>query len=85
MLMLVVHRSELQGKVCHCNFMTWQTKMWTDNLRSQDVQQTHITYKGVIWREGAVVRGLDTVSLCSMQSSHENFAKSIRTQDFIQT
>ena len=37
MLMLVVHRSELQGKVCHCNFMTWQTKMWTDNLRSQDV------------------------------------------------
>ena len=33
MLMLVVHRSELQDKVRHCNLMSWQTKMQTDNLR----------------------------------------------------
>ena len=33
MLMLVVHRSELQDKVRHCNLMSWQTKMQADNLR----------------------------------------------------
>ena len=33
MLMLVVHRSELQDKVRHYNFVTWLTKMRTDNLR----------------------------------------------------
>ena len=55
MLMLVVHRSELQDKVRHCNLMYWKTKMQTDNLR---MFSKHIQGSNAAWGSGS--RGLDT-------------------------